>query len=108
MIKEEAVGAKPFYRPGDIVTDIYGDKGVIIKAEVIIHGCNYDWRDEVPPPPLEHGWRPKYAIDWFANSQGGADYKQNKYAWWEAHEWADVELGLVHSKQEKHNESHDA
>jgi hypothetical protein len=108
MIKQEAVGAKPFYRPGDIVTDIYGDKGVIVKAEVILNGGKYDWRDEVPPPPLEHGWRPKYAIDWFANSQGGADYKQNKHAWWEAHEWADVELGLVHKMQEGVNENHDA
>jgi hypothetical protein len=107
MIKEEAVGAKPFYRPGDIVTNTYGDKGVIVKAEVIVEGRNYDWKDKVPTS-VGNGWRPKYAIEWFVNSQGGADYKENKYAWWEAHEWADVELGLVHSKQEKRNESHDA
>jgi hypothetical protein len=107
MIKEEAVGAKPFYRPGDIVTNTYGDKGVIVKAEIVIHGSDYDWRDEVPPN--DETWhKPKYAIEWFVNSQGGADYKEYKYAWWEAHEWADVELGLVHSKQGKHNESHDA
>jgi hypothetical protein len=107
MIKKEAVGAKPFYRPGDIVTNVYGDKGVIVKAEVITHEGKYDWRDEVPLPHIDNGWRPKYAIEWFVNSQGGADYKENKYAWWEAHEWADVELGLTHSKQEKRNENHD-
>jgi len=106
MIKEEAVGAKPFYRPGDVVTNIYGDKGVIVKAEVVIHGSNYDWRDEVPTL-VGRGGRPKYSVQWFTNS-GGKDYLQYKCAWWEAHEWADVELGLVHSKQEKRNESHDA
>lgn len=102
MIKEEDVGAKPFYRPGDVVTNIYGDKGVIVKAEIVIHGMNYDWRDEVPAL-VGSEWRPKYSVQWFTNS-GGKDYKQYKCAWWEAHEWADVELGLVHSKQEKRNE----
>jgi len=99
MIKQEAVGAKPFYRPGDIVTNIHGDKGVIVKAEVILNGGNYDWRDDLPSN--DETWhRPKYAIQWFANSQGEADWTENKCAWWEAHEWADVELGLVHKMQE--------
>lgn len=106
MIKEEAVGAKPFYRPGDVVTNIYGDKGVIVKAEIVIHGRNYDWRDEVPTL-VGRGGRPKYSVQWFTDS-GGKDYEQYKCAWWEAHEWADVELGLVHSKQEKRNENYDA
>jgi hypothetical protein len=98
MIKEEAVGARPFYRPGDIVTSKYGDKGVIVKAEVIVHGMEYGWRHEVPPN--DETWhRPKYAIEWFADSKGGTDCTECIYAWWDAHEWADVELGLVHKIQ---------
>jgi ATP-dependent Clp protease ATP-binding subunit ClpX len=31
---------------------------------------------------------------------GWADTRQWIYAWWEAHEWADVELGLVHKMQD--------
>ena len=109
MIKEEAVGAKPFYRPGDVVTNICGGKGVIVEAEVVIEGRNYGWNDEVPLS-FEDAWRPLYAIEWFTEPQGEVDWdemEQWKYAWWEAHEWADVELGLTHSKQEKRNENHD-
>ena len=98
MIAEEAEGARPFYRPGDVVTNIYGDKGVIVKAEVIVEGMSFGWREE---PTSGRGTKPHYAVEWFANSQGGANCKESKYAWWGAHEWADVELGLVHSKQEK-------
>ena len=101
MIAKEAVGAKPFYRPGDVVTNRYGDKGVIVEAHVIVNGQKFEWNDDGKIPAFEHGWLPTYAITWFANSQGGANCKESKYAWWYAHEWADVELGLVHSKQEK-------
>jgi hypothetical protein len=107
MIKKEAVGAKPFYRPGDVVTSIHGDKGVIVKAEVILNGGDYDWRDELPPN--DETWhQPKYAIEWFLDPRGGVDCTEYKYAWWGAHEWADVELGLVHKMQEGVNENHDA
>jgi hypothetical protein len=94
MIKKEAVGAKPFYCVGDMVTNSYGGKGVIVKAETVA---------------LNE--RPQYAVKWITNFQNGvgwADTRQWIYAWWEAHEWADVELGLVHKMQEGVNESHDA
>ena len=110
MIKEEAVGAKPFYRPGDVITNIYGCKGVIVEAEVVVDGMVYEWNNCETPPSSEHGYRPQYAIEWFTEPQGEVDWdemEQWKYAWWEAHEWADVELGLTHSKQEKRNENHD-
>ena len=99
MIAKEAVATKPFYRPGDIVTSTYGDKGVIVEAHVIVNGEKFEWNDNKKIPAFEHGWTPVYAITWFANSQGGTDCEESRYAWWEAHEWADVELGLVHSKQ---------
>ena len=111
MIAKEARGAKPFYRPGDVVTNIYGCKGVIVEAEVVVDGMVYEWNNCETPPSSEHGYRPQYAIEWFTEPPdidldgvdlGGTD--QWKNAWWEAHEWADVELGLVHSKQEKRNE----
>ena len=108
MIKQEAVGAKPFYRPGDVVTNSYGGKGVIVKAEVIVHGRDYDWNDEVPPND-EKWHRPKYAIEWITISVDAIeDINQWKNAWWEAHEWADVELGPVHKMQEGGNENNDA
>jgi hypothetical protein len=94
MIKKEAVGAKPFYCVGDMVTNSYGGKGVIVKAET---------------NTLTE--RPQYAVKWITNFQNGvgwSDTRQWIYAWWEAHEWADVELGLVHKMQEGVNESHDA
>ena len=94
MIKQEAVGAKPFYCLGDIVTNSYGGKGVIVKAEVI-----------------DFDKRPHYAVTWITNFQNGVgwdDTSQWKYAWWEAHEWADVELGPVHKMQEEANENYDA
>jgi hypothetical protein len=99
MIKKETIGAKPFYLPGDIVTSIHGDKGVIVEAHVIVNGMEFEWNGDEEIPAFEHGSRPAYAITWFANSQGGTDCTENKCAWWESHEWADVELGLVHKIQ---------
>ena len=110
MIAKEARGAKPFYRPGDVITNIYGRKGVIVKAEVVVDGMVYEWNCISEAPSKSGGSRPMYAIQWITNAwdgdedKDGVDYSQWKNAWWEAHEWADVELGLVHSKQEKRNE----
>jgi hypothetical protein len=108
MIKKEAVGARPFYRPGDVVTNSYGGKGVIVEAKVIVDGQKYDWTEKVPS--FAHGWRPNYAVTWITNYQNGVgwdDTSQWKYAWWEAHEWADVELGVAHKIQGGGNENHD-
>ena len=99
MIAKEEVGTKPFYRPGDVITNSYGDKGVIVKAEVIIDGWGYEWNSKRETPTDGGRARPHYAIEWITRPKNFSDINQLKNAWWEAHEWSDVELGLLHNKE---------
>ena len=100
MIEKEAKGARPFYRPGDVITNSYGGKGVIVDAISIVDGMGYKWNESREPSAIVHAHRPGYAVDWITEDRvEGWDSKQWKNAWWEAHEWSDVQLGLLHDKQ---------
>ena len=102
MIKQEAKGARPFYRPGDVITNSYGGKGVIVEARVTVDGMGYRWNERGKIPRGVHAHRPKYEVAWITEDRvEGWDSDQWKCAWWEAHEWSDVQLGLLHDKQVK-------
>ena len=102
MIEKEEIGTKPFYRPGDVITNGYGGKGVIIAAKVTVNGQRYDWNCLREELPKGYWLRPDYEVDWITkhrNKINKWDQTQWKNAWWEAHEWQDVQLGLLHDKQ---------
>lgn len=93
IIKIEDYGAAPYYRPGDIVTCKDGGVGVIVEAQVTVHGSTFQWNERIKVPETECGsaFRPVYALD-----QVPGEKKLAYEAWWETSEWRIVKLGPLH------------
>lgn len=91
VIKPEKPGARPRYRPGDIVTCKDGGVGVITDAHGNYNGCGFEWNEEPPDEVFEHGHPPTYCLD-----QVPGQKKLDYSAWWEATEWRSVQLGPLH------------
>lgn len=96
VIKPEKPGARPRYRPGDIVTCKDGGVGVITEVESIYNGHAFSWNEDPPDEPFEHGHPPGYSL-----AQIPGEPKLKYEAWWEATKWRKVELGPLHFRKKK-------